>query len=55
MAKNPTKVESSPSEHLGRSCLERGVGGASHRWWGALCFPLKNIKTDQGSCYKNVI
>jgi len=36
--KNPTTVESSPSEHRGWSYSERGMGGVSHRWWGALCF-----------------
>ena len=41
---NPIKVLSSLSEHLDRSCLEKGVGGESHRWWRALCILTNKLK-----------
>lgn len=44
--KNRLRIESSPSEHLKRSCGETCMGGASHRWRGALCLYTNPTKVE---------
>ena len=62
MAQKLFRVLSSSSEHSEQSYPERGMGGESHRWWGALCFKpaginkncseyaQKEIRTAQKGC-----